>query len=79
MLLQGIWSICWGVYMMFDVTNVGDEINSLKRGSQGKKLSSLGFSMCYAITSYAECILLLLLCSTSIGKNNFARSYGYGR
>lgn len=64
---------------MFDVTNVSDQAKTLKNGSQSKRLSSFGLSFCFAITSFAECILMLLLCSTSIGKNNFHRSWGYGR
>lgn len=64
---------------MFDVTNVEDQKYLLKNGAQSKKLSSVGFATCYAVTSFAECIILLLLCSTSIGKNSFHRSWGYGR
>lgn len=75
MFMVGLWSVAWGATKMFDVTN-SQSINDLK--DREVRLLAFSVSFCYGISSLCEILIVLLLCSRSIGKNDFARSLALG-
>ena len=60
---------------MFDVSN-SDNINDVK--TREIRLLAVSVSLCYGISSLCEILIVLLLCSRSIGKNDFTRSLAVG-
>ena len=77
-LIQGLWTICWGVLKVFDVTNTKeDQLHTLS--TRDERMFASAHCFCFAVSSFVEAIILLLLCSTSIGQNNFYRSWFVAR
>jgi hypothetical protein len=72
---QGYWTISWGALNIFNVSNTsGDSLRN-----EELNLFAVAHGICQAISSFVELIILLLLCTSSIGKNNFYRSWFVAR
>ena len=56
---------------MFDVSNT-ESVGDIER--REIRLLAFSLSLCYGISSLCELLIMLLLCSRSIGKNDFTRS-----
>lgn len=69
---KGYWTISWGALNIFNVSNT-DAGDNLK--TEEARLFAVAHGVCYSISSFVELVILLLLCSSSIGKNNFNRSW----
>ena len=76
MFMVGLWSVTWGATKMFDVSNTESSDGEIT----GKeiRLITVSLSLCYGLSSLCEVLIILLLCSRSIGKNDFARSLMIG-
>jgi hypothetical protein len=61
---------------IFNVSNT-DGGDNLRR--EEVNLFAVAHGICHAISSFVELIILLLLCTSSIGKNNFYRSWFVAR
>ena len=75
MFMVGLWSVAWGATKMFDVSNT-ETVDDFSR--KDIRLLAVSLSLCYALSSLCEVLILLLLCSRSIGKNDFTRSLVIG-
>jgi hypothetical protein len=73
---QGYWTISWGALNIFNVSNT-DGGDNLRR--EEVNLFAVAHGICHSISSFVELIILLLLCTSSIGKNNFYRSWFVAR
>lgn len=77
MFMVGLWSAAWGATKMFDVSNTNsNDDNNISH--KEIRLLTVSLAMCYGISSLCEVLIMLLLCSRSIGKNDFARSLMIG-
>ena len=64
--------------MIFDVTNTkDDETNDLNTSDE--RMFAVAHCFCFAVSSFVELLVILLLCSSSIGKNNFYRAWFVAR
>ncbi len=71
MLLLGFWTLVWAALNIFNISNTeGDQLKS-----EESRLFAVAHGICYSVSSFVELVILLLLCSSSIGKNNFNRSW----
>lgn len=75
MFMVGLWSAAWGATKIFDVSNA-DSADDVK--THEVRLLAISLSMCYGLSSLCEVLIMLLLCSRSIGKNDFTRSLVLG-
>ena len=64
--------------MVFDITNTKED-TSHTLSTRDERLFASAHCFCYGISSFVEAVILLLLCSTSIGQNNFYRSWFVAR
>jgi hypothetical protein len=73
--MVGFWSVAWGATKMFDVSNT-DSLEAISR--RDIRLLAFSLSLCFGLSSLCEILIMLLLCSRSIGKNDFTRSLVIG-
>lgn len=75
MFMVGLWSVAWGATKMFDVSNTDSSGDITHKEI---RLITFSLALCYGLSSLCEVLIMLLLCSRSIGKNDFARSLMIG-
>lgn len=63
---------------MFDVSNTDASADKEDSGDRKYRLYVFFEAVCISITSFLEALILLLLCSSSIGQNHFHRSWFTG-